>query len=304
MEKSTKVQLPSEITKNVGWNQKKQKVGFYFILPWLIGFVLFAAIPMVAAIVISLTDWSILGDANFVGLANFKELFQDPAFVNSIKVSMKYSLVAIPLGIVTSFTIAFVLTLGLKGEKQYRVIYYLPAIVSGVAIAIVWRWILDPNFGLINQVLKLINIKGPDWLGDPSWVMPSYWLMGVWGAGAGILTYIVGIKDIPKSLYESARISGVSKLRQTWKITIPLMSPILFYNLIMGIIGAFRKFSDAWIIGGAGQQGEFVMVYIYKNAFTFYRMGYATAAAWVLFAIIMAFTGISFLTKKYWVYSA
>ncbi|MDD4111736.1 MAG: sugar ABC transporter permease [Herbinix sp.] len=282
---------------------RKQSAGFLFILPWLIGLVLFTLAPMIAAVYISLTDWTIVGEANFIGFDNYTHLFQSEEFYKSLWVTVRYALLAIPLIIATSLAISVMLDKGHKGVGIFRVVYYMPAIVSGVAVAIVFKWILDPNFGLINSILTFFNIKGPDWLYDPDWVLPSYLIMAVWGAGGSILTYLAALKDIPQDLYGAAMIDGAGTLQKVRFITVPMMTPIIFYNLIIGIIGAFRKFTDAYVLGGAGKEGNFIMVYLYEQAFNHYNMGYATALAWVLFAIILTLTIIVNATKKYWVHT-
>lgn len=276
--------------------------GYKFIAPWLIGVLLFTAFPMIFAAYISLTDWPILGAAKFIGFKNFKIIFTDKNFYQTLLVTVRYAAFAVPIGIVSSFTMAALMNFKIKGVSIYRTIYYLPAVVSGVAVAVIWRWILNPNYGIANKILGLVGIEGPNWLGDPKWVLPSYLLIAVWGAGAGILTYIVGLKDIPNELYEAARIDGAGFWNKMFRITIPLMTPILYYNLIMGTVAAFRKFTDAYIIGGAGNEGRFYMVYLYENAFSYYRMGYATALAWVLFIIILSLTLLINATSKKWMY--
>lgn len=258
---------------------------------------------MIAAAYISLTDWTIVGEANFVGFANYAKLFKSQEFYSSLWVTIRYAVLAVPLIIVTSLTIAVLLDKGHKGTGIFRVIYYMPAIVSGVAVAIVFKWILDPNYGLINSILAFFHIQGPDWLYDPNWVLPSYLIMAVWGAGGSILTYLAALKDIPQELYGAAMIDGAGALQKVRFITVPLMTPIIFYNLILGIIGAFRKFTDAYVLGGAGKEGNFIMVYLYNEAFSHYNMGYATAIAWVLFAIILGLTVIVNITRKYWVHT-
>lgn len=281
----------------------KSKAGLVFVLPWFIGFLIFTAFPMIAAVFISLSDWSIIGNANFIGFDNYIEIFHDEDFYRSLWVTIRYAIFAIPLGISASFTIAALLTNSLKGEGVFRTIYYMPAIVSGVAVAIVFKWVLNPSYGLLNSMLALVGINGPDWLYDPNWVLPSYLIIALWGAGGGMLTYLVGLKDIPKELYESAEIDGAGYFRKVKHITLPLMTPIFFYNLIMGIIGAFRKFTDAYILGGAGDEGRYYMVYLYEKAFSSYEMGYATALAWILFVIILGLTIFVNYTKKYWVHT-
>lgn len=283
--------------------KKRQRAGFYFVLPWLIGLCLFTALPMVAAVYISMTDWDIVGNADFIGLKNYINLFQAEEFINSLWVTIRYAVIAVPLIIATSLTIAVLVSKNNKGTGVFRVIYYMPAIVSGVAVAIVFKWILDPSYGLLNGILSILHIQGPDWLYDPNWVLPSYLIMAVWGAGGGLLTYLAALKDIPEDLYGAAMIDGANTFQKVRFITVPLMTPIIFYNLVLGIIGAFRKFTDAYVLGGAGKEGNFYMVYLYEEAFGHYRMGYATALAWVLFAIILLLTFVVNWTKKYWVYS-
>lgn len=284
--------------------KKRDRAGFLFVLPWLIGLIVFTTIPMIAAIFISFTDWSIIGsNTQWVGLANYKTMFSEQEFYHSLWITFRFAIISIPLVITTSLTISVMLSKNLKGSGVFRVIYYIPAIVSGVAVSIVFKWILDPNNGLINMFLKFFGITGPNWLYDPKWVMPSYLIMAIWGAGSGILTYLAALKDIPRELYESAEIDGANNFQKTRHITVPLVTPIIFYNLIMGIISAFRKFTDAYILGGAGAEGEFYMVYLYKRAFSHFEMGYATALAWILFIIILSITIILNITKKYWIHS-
>lgn len=283
--------------------KKRQRAGFYFILPWLIGLIVFTALPMLAAVYISMTDWDIVGNAEFIGLQNYVKLFQEDNFWRSLWVTVRYAVIAVPLTIITSLTIAVLLSKNYKGTGIFRVIYYMPAIVSGVAVAIVFKWILDPSYGLLNGILSFFHIQGPDWLYDPNWVLPSYLIMAVWGAGGGLLTYLAALKDIPEDLYGAAMIDGANTLQKVRYVTVPLMTPIIFYNLVLGIIGAFRKFTDAYVLGGAGKEGNFYMVYLYEEAFSHYRMGYATALAWVLFVIILLLTFVVNWTKKYWVYS-
>ena len=283
--------------------KRREKAGFFFILPWLIGLIVFTAFPMIAAVYVSMTDWDIVGNASFIGLGNYKMLFSSDEFIRSLWVTVRYAVIAVPLIIATSLTMAVLVSKNRKGSSVFRVIYYMPAIVSGVAVAIVFKWILDPSYGLLNGLLSLWGIQGPDWLYDPDWVLPSYLIMAVWGAGGSLLTYLAALKDIPEDLYGAAMIDGANAFQKVRYITVPLMTPIIFYNLVLGIIGAFRKFTDAYVLGGAGKEGNFYMVYLYEEAFGHYRMGYATALAWVLFVIILGLTFIVNWTKKYWVYS-
>jgi multiple sugar transport system permease protein len=206
------------------------------------------------------------------------------------------------MGTFIAFMVAVMLSRKIKGVGIYRVIFYLPAVVSGAAVAIIFKWILDPSFGLLNGFLNVLGIQGPDWLGDPNWVLPSYLILALWGAGSGLFIFLAAIKDVPISLYESAVIDGANNYHKTRHITLPLVTPVIFYSLVMGIIGSFRKFTDAFILGGAGGQGRFAMVYLYDLAFVDYRMGRATAMAWLLFIIILTLTILVNISKKYWVH--
>lgn len=276
--------------------------GFSFILPWVLGFLIFTVGPLIAALYIGFTDWNSLTAPNFIGFKNYIDLFKDENFINALKVTVKFAIISVPLGILTSMTLAAILNNPIKGISFFRTALYLPAVVSGVSVALLWRWILDKDFGLINAVLLKLGIQGPGWLSDPNWVLPSYLLIAIWGAGGGMLTYLAGLQDIPRALYESAEIDGAGWFRKFTNITVPMLSPVIFYNLIMGIIGAFRKFNDAYIIGGAGNQGRFYMVYLYENAFSFFKMGYATAMAWILFLIILVLTVFVFRSSNFWVF--
>lgn len=282
---------------------KKSQVGFLFILPWVLGFVVFTVFPIIAALYIAMIDWSIIGRASFVGFENFRKIFAEPAFYKALIVTGRYAILAIPLTIVTALLVALSVNNDYKGIGIFRTIFYMPSIVSGVAVAVVFKWILDPSYGALNSLLRLFGVKGPDWLYDPAWVLPSYLIMAVWGASGGLYTYLAALKDIPKELYEVATIDGAGWGQKIRYITLPLLTPILFYNLVIGLISAFRKFTDAYILGGAGEEGVFYMVYLYQQAFSFYKMGYATALAWILFVIILSLTLVVNYTKKYWVYA-
>ena len=282
--------------------RKKFSMGYLYISPWYISFIIFSMVPIIMSLVMSFMDWPTIGKATFVGLQNFKQLFKDKSFLNSLFITARFAIISVPLGIAASLAIAAVMISKIRGISLYRTIYYLPAIVSGVAIGIIWKWILDQNNGLINSFLLIFKIHGPAWLNDPKWVLPSYILMSLWGAGAGMLTYIVALNDVPEDIYESAKIQGAGKLTTLFKITLPMIRPILYYNLVMGIIGAFQKFNDAYILGGAGDQGNFILLEIYNTAFKYYKMGYACAMSWVFVIIIMFITLFVLRFTEFWKY--
>lgn len=282
---------------------RKKNKGYFYVAPWFIFFALFGLFPIGLSFYMSFMDWPIIGSPTFVGLENYIDLFSDSKFLNSLYVTIRYAIYSVPLSMVTAFTIALVLNTKIKGLSFYRTVYYLPAVVSGVAIGIIWRWVLDPTNGLVNNFLAIFGIDGPGWLTDPAWVLPSYLMIAIWGAGAGMLTYLIALNEVPKDLYESADIQGASFGRKLFQITLPMMRPILYYNLIMGIIGAFKKFTDAYVLGGAGDQAEFVLLYLYKNAFEYFKMGYASAMSWVLLIIILLITLLVFKFTDFWKYS-
>ncbi len=283
--------------------KKKISSGYFFIAPWYIAYLVFAVVPIGMSIYMSFMDWPVIGEPTFVGLDNFKNIFRDPKFIESLWVTARFAIVSIPLGMVASFTVALIMSSKTRGLNVYRTIYYLPAVVSGVAIGIVWRWILDPRNGLLNNFLRTFGIVGPGWLTDPNWVLPSYMLIGLWGAGAGMLTYLVALNEVPNDLHEAASLQGAKFFRRLFHITVPYIRPILYYNLIMGIIGAFKQFNIAYIVGGAGHQGRFILLYIYETAFGNFRMGYASAMSWVFLVIVLLVTMFVFRFTDFWKYS-
>ena len=281
----------------------KRNEGLLYISPWLIAFSLLGLFPILMSMFLGFTEWPIIGDPKWVGLDNFEKLFNDPMFYRTLQDTFAYAIYSIVLGMLSSFTIALLLNTNVKGLSFYRTVFYLPAVVTGVAVSMMWRWILDPNYGLLNIFLQNFGVEGPNWLGDPNWVLPSYVLIAVWGAGGGMLTYLVALKEVPKDLYESADIQGAGYFTKLFKITLPMMKPILYYNLVMGIIGAFKKFTDAYILGGAGDQAQYVMLYLYETAFNNFKMGYASAMSWILLIIILLTTLLVLRFTDFWKYS-
>ena len=283
--------------------KKKLSVGYFYVSPWYIAFMIFSLVPMGLSIYMSFMDWPVIGNPVYVGLDNYKNLLVDESFRYSLFITARYALLSVPLGMLASFSVALIMSSKTKGLDLYRTIYYLPAVVSGVAVGIIWRWILDPRNGLLNSLLALIGIQGPGWLTDPVWVLPSYLLMGLWGAGAGMLTYLVSINEVPKSLHEAAEIQGASFFKRIYLVIIPYSKSIIYYNLVMGIVGAFKKFNDAYILGGAGRQGEFVLLQIYNTAFSYFKMGYASAMSWVFLVIVLIITLLVFRFTDFWKFS-
>ncbi len=299
----------ARVTQRSSWWRRpaaREALIFYLcIMPWIVGFIVFTAGPMLASIVISMTDWNIISPPEFVGLRNFVKLFtDDPVFIKSLWVTTYYTFGAVPLGLVVGLLIALLMNARLPGITIFRTIYYLPAVVSGVAVALLWQWVFNPQMGVINGILWLFRIRGPDWIYSEEWVIPSFILMSLWGVGGSMVIYLAGLQGVPTELYEAAAIDGAGKVRQFSAITLPMISPVLFFNLIMGIIGSFQVFTSAFVMtqGGPNNGSLFLVLYLYRNAFKYFKMGYASALAWVLFAIIMAFTLIIFRSSAVWVY--
>lgn len=260
------------------------------ILIWLVG-------PMIYSIWLSLTKWDIITPAKYVGLGNFRKLFlNDPLFWKSLWVTFYYTIVAVPLNLVSGFLVALLLNSEVKGMTGFRTIFYLPSIVPQVANAMLWLWLLNPEFGLVNTFLRSLGFPKILWLQDERWVMPAFWVMGLWTIGGGMLIYLAGLQGIPEQLYEAADIDGATIWAKFRHITIPQMSPIIFFNLIMGIIGSFQIFTSGFLMtnGGPNNATLFYVLYLYRNAFQWLNMGYAAALAWVLFIIILLLTLLVF----------
>jgi len=287
--------------------RREELIAYLFLLPWIIGFVVFTAGPIIASIYLSLTSYDLFSSPKFVGLSNFKEMFfKDKLFWHSLKVTTIYSVVSVPLHIVIGYTLALLLNQKIKGLAWFRTIYYMPAVVSGVSVAILFQWIFNPELGLVNAILSKFGIQGPRWFASVQWALPTFIIMSLWSVGGGIVIYLAGFQGIPTELYESAELDGAGGLEKLRYITIPLTTPVIFLQLIMGIIGSFQVFTQAYVItaGGPANATLFYVLYLYQNGWQFFRMGYASALAWVLFAIIVTLTLVIFRTSGRWVYYA
>ncbi len=279
--------------------------GFIFIGPWIAGFLILTVGPMVASLVLSFADYPMVAPPVFIGPANYVKLFTaDPSFWDALKVTLTYALVATPAGLTLGLLVALLMNQNIPGIRAWRTIYYLPAVVSGVAVAMLWMWIFHSRFGLINMALSAVGIQGPAWLGDPRWALLALILMSLWGVGSGMVINLAGLQGIPTELYEAASIDGATWWHKFWKVTLPMLSPVLFFNLVMGVIGSFQYFTNAFVMtnGGPGRSTLFYNLYLYFNAFRYYKMGYASALAWVLFVIIMLLTLLIFQSSPLWVY--
>jgi multiple sugar transport system permease protein len=281
-------------------------VGYLFISPWIVGFCAFTAWPFLQSIYLSFTRYNIVTQAKWVGLANYRMLLtQDDLFYQSAWVTVKYAAVSVPLAIVVGVALAILLNSDVKGIAVFRTIFYLPSIVPTVATSVLFIWLLNPNLGLFNRLLALVGIKGPSWLNTEPWAFNSLVLMALWGVGGSMVIYLAGLKDIPVHLYEAATIDGANGFKKLLKITLPMMTPVIFFNLVMGIIGAFQTFTQAYVItpnGGPGQSTYFYSLYLYNRAWKYLDMGYASAMAWMLFIVIVVMTAVVFKSHKRWVH--
>jgi multiple sugar transport system permease protein len=282
-----------------------QRNGILFCLPWLIGMSVFLVYPLIAALYYSLCDYSVLLPPVFIGLDNYIDLFQDTLFWKSLWNTSFYAVGAVTLGVVMSLTLALLLNTKVKGLTYYRTIFFLPSLMPVVAGSILWMWMYNGESGIINTALKQIGIVGPSWLADPAWSKPAIILMAVWGAGNSMVIFLAGLQDVPTSIYEASIIDGANWVQRLFNVTIPMISPVIYFNVIMGIIGGFQVFTQALIMTDATGAPErstlFYVLQLYNVGFQDLRMGYASAMAWVLFAIILGLTFLATKLSKRWV---
>lgn len=281
-----------------------KRSGFLYITPWLIGLLVFTAFPFIASFILSFTDYNLISKPQFIGLENYKTMFSDPIFIKSFFVSVKYVFLTVPLKLIFALFIAFILNFKLKGVNIFRTAYYLPSILGGsVAIAVLWRF-LFADTGIINMIIGKIGLGPVPWLNSTKYALFTISLLRIWQFGSPMVIFLAALQGIPEYLYEAARIDGASKVKQFFKITVPLISPTIFFNFIMQMIQAFQEFNGPYIITGGGpmQSTYLCPLYIYDNSFKYFKMGYGSAMSWFLFAVIMVFTIIVFWTEKYWVY--
>jgi multiple sugar transport system permease protein len=291
--------------------RRETRAAYLFISPWMLGFVIFTAGPMIASLILSLTQYDIVHAPVWAGLDNYIKLFAgDPKFWHSLGVTVTYAMVAIPLGLAFGFALAYLLNLRVPGVPFWRTVFYMPAVMPAVASALLWGMIFNPRYGILNWFLSLVGIHGPGWLASRGWALPALIVMSLWSVGGGMIIYLAGLQGIPTTLYESAQIDGASGWRQLRHITLPLMTPVIFFNLVIGIIGTFQYFTEVYVLtatssGGLGGPAEatlFYNIYLYNNAFRYLNMGYASALAWVLFLIVLVLTLLVFRSSAAWVY--
>ncbi len=279
--------------------------GFAFILPWLLGFLIFTAGPMLASLYLSFTKYD-LHSSQWVGTENYRRLFQeDPLFWKALDNTVRYAVFSVPLGVIGSLAIAILLNQNVRGQRLFRTLFYLPSLVPAVASALLWQWIFNADNGILNTALGVIGIAPIEWLQNEQWTLPAFVLMSLWGVGGGrMVIFLAGLQGIPDSYYEAARIDGASPWIQFRRVTLPMLSPVMFFNVILGVIGSFQIFTSSYIMTGGGPNNAslFYALYLFRNAFEYFKLGKASALAWVLFLILLVLTFIQFRMSKRWVY--
>ena len=278
---------------------------YLFILPWIIGFLVFTLGPLVLSFVMSFFDWSITGTPKFRGLGNYIEMFTtDDQALKSLSISLKYAAIFVPLNMIIALVLAMLISQPVKGAKFFRTIFYIPAVISGVAVSIIFGWLLNGNYGVINYLLSLLGIDGPQWLVDPKWAIIAVIFASAFGVGSMMLIFYTDIKNIPIDLYEAAAIDGAGPARQFFSITLPMITPTILFNLITSIISSFQQVTLVMLLtnGGPRKSTYFYGLMTYNNAFKFHKLGYASANAWVMFIIILLLSALVFKSSDTWVF--
>lgn len=304
--------MTNTTAKRRGWlgsplQRKEALEGYLWISPWVIGFLVFSLGPIIASAYLSFTQYKIASSPIWIGLANYQEaFFVDKQFWSSLLRTGYYSIALVTLGISLSLIAAILLNQEIKGRAFYRALYYLPSLTPVVALALLWRWLLQPQVGLVNFLLSMVGIDGPGWLADSDWAIPALIMVGLWASigGGRMIIFLAGLQGVPKELYESAEIDGANAIQRFLRITLPMISPVIFFNLILGVIGSFSVFAVAFIAtdGGPNYATWFYMLHLYYNAFSYFQMGYASALAWIFFVIIFILSFIQIKLSNRWVY--
>jgi multiple sugar transport system permease protein len=281
-------------------------LGLAFISPWLMGFLLFTLYPILASLYYSFCEYRVLSPPRWVGLSNYVDLFSDRDYFLPALANTAFMFIELPIALVLSITMALLLNQKLRGLALFRTLVYLPSVVPTVASAILWLWLLNPEYGLVNKTLAFLRLPTTEWLQSPVWSKPAFIVMDLWMIGGNVVIYLAALQGVPVHLYEAADLDGATAWRKTWHITLPAISPVIFFNLILGMIGTFQYFTQTFLMtnppGGPANSTLFYALYLFQNAFSYFRMGYASAMAWVLFLITLVATLIVFRSSARWVY--
>lgn len=293
----------STLSKNRSMQRREALYGLLFVCPAIFGMLIFNLGPVLASLFFSFTKYSIITKPKWNGLANYQKAFTEELVAQSFGITAYYVLVSVPLGIGLAFAVALLLN-KIKGAHLYRTAFYVPSVVPTVASAVIWLVILNPSVGLVNYFISLFGVKGPGWLIDPDWATPGLILMSLWSIGTGMVLYLAGLQSVPEHLYEAAEIDGARAFRRFIAITLPMMTPTLFFHLVMGLIASFQAFNAPFIMtnGGPVNSTYYISLLIYDNAFRYFKMGYASATAWILFMLVLLLTFLILKTSRSWVY--
>ncbi|CAH8770693.1 sugar ABC transporter permease [Paenibacillus dendritiformis] len=284
---------------------KRDNMYFYlFISPWLIGFIVFALYPILASLYYSFTDYDIISSPHFIGLDNYKELFEDELFYKSIVVTLKYTLISVPLGLFLSLIFAMLINMKIPARGFFRTAMYFPSMVSGVSMSLLWFWIFNPEVGVFNYILSWFGVKGPAWFLDENFAIWALIIMTFWGVGAGMIIFLAGLQGVPSSLLEAAKLDGAGRWKTFWNVTFPMISPVFLFQLIMSVIESFQVFTQAYVMtqGGPNYSTRFYVYNVYVSAFKDFRLGYASAMAWLLLLAILIITVIIMKSSNRFVY--
>lgn len=286
--------------------RRREAIAAYlFVAPWIAGLLVFSAYPIAASFYLAMTDWDFLSPINFIGMDNYRELFTDDRiFIVSLGNTAYYTFIGVPLHTAFALLLALPLASKLRGIRFFRTAWYVPSVTPAVAAAVLWILIYHPDFGLANTALALVGIPPQGWIFDPTLAKPSFILMSMWSVGGQMVIFMAGLQGVPQELYDAASMDGAGRLSRFRHVTLPLISPITFFNLVIGLIGSFQVFTAAYIMtgGGPANQTLFYVLQLYRSAFQYLKFGYASAMAWVLFLVILFFTCVQFLGAKRWVY--
>ena len=288
-------------------DRKRLGIGLAFVSPWLVGFLGLTLYPLVASLYYSFCDYDVLSRPVWIGTLNYRDLAGDEIFWKTLGNTLFCAALSLPIGLLLSFAIALLLNRPVRGRNAFRTLFFMPSMVPAVAVGMIWLWLFNGQYGLINYALSWLGISGPNWLTDPRWTKPALVVTSLWQVGGTIVIYLAALQDVPRHLYEAATIDGASKLRQVWNVTLPMISPVIYFNLIVGIIGSLQVFAGPYVMlgrtGGPDRSALFYSVYLYQNAFNYNQMGYASAMAWVLFLLVLALTGIATLGARRFVHT-
>ena len=283
--------------------------GYVFLLPWAVGLVVFVLGPIVASAYFGFTDYDVLTPPKFVGIANYRKAFvSDALFWPSLGRTFRYSLVVVPVGLVGSLVLALLLNQGAWGTNLFRTLFFLPSLTPAVALALLWKWLFHARVGPINVMLSWIGIQGPGWMSSKDWALPALIIISLWGGigGGRMMIFLAGLQGVPEELYEAAEIDGAGAWRKFWNVTMPMISPTMFFNLVLGVIGALQVFTLSYIatLGGPSYATWFYALHIYRQSFEYFRMGYGSALAWIFVVVLLVFTYLQLNLSQRWVYYA